>query len=374
MELGSGTITFVFVALCCLSAALGFEVTLIRSSCTQNLPYFRELESEGTECYRLFHGATQGAPGLTVDKYGPQLLLQTFREKPDREEIDRIAAAVMQAWAQEDKTLPPLDTVIWRHRGKQVETFVLELGRERELSTDVVGKELGLRYDLSFQLQRRDPLLYLDFRVVRRWLRSQDLAGKSVLNLFAYTCGASVAALAAGAARVASVDFSETALAVGRRNVALNALPADRCEWVAPALPPCGNTPGLPRRPARRRAGAGRWRWAGARPLLVPGRRPGRPVRPRGAGPAHVGHVRLRRGGHPPGLPRAVQAGGAGGAARRAGAGHEPPRGRGRRGVGAGAGALCGQGGEAASLGDDDGARGGLSQPGRTAPLEDRAL
>ena len=39
-----------------------------------------ELAGQGTECYRLFHGSQEGAPGLTVDRYGPQLLVQSFHQ------------------------------------------------------------------------------------------------------------------------------------------------------------------------------------------------------------------------------------------------------------------------------------------------------
>lgn len=30
----------------------------------------RKLMDEKTDCYRLFHGAVEGCPGLTVDRYG----------------------------------------------------------------------------------------------------------------------------------------------------------------------------------------------------------------------------------------------------------------------------------------------------------------
>ena len=33
-----------------------------------------------TSCYRVFHGTIEGVEGLTIDRYGAQLLLQTFRE------------------------------------------------------------------------------------------------------------------------------------------------------------------------------------------------------------------------------------------------------------------------------------------------------
>ena len=36
-------------------------------------------EEEST-CYRLFHGAVEGIPGLAIDRYGPIALAQTWRE------------------------------------------------------------------------------------------------------------------------------------------------------------------------------------------------------------------------------------------------------------------------------------------------------
>ena len=35
-----------------------------------------ELHRQATDCYRLFHGSQEGSPGLTVDRYGPLLLVQ----------------------------------------------------------------------------------------------------------------------------------------------------------------------------------------------------------------------------------------------------------------------------------------------------------
>src|SRR5690606_31998335 len=46
-----------------------------------------ELHSQHTDCYRLFHGSQEGAPGLTVDRYGPQLLVQSFHTPLQREAL-----------------------------------------------------------------------------------------------------------------------------------------------------------------------------------------------------------------------------------------------------------------------------------------------
>jgi len=61
----------------------------------------------------------------------------------------------------------------------------------------------------------------MDMRLVRRWLL-QHSNERNVLNLFAYTCSLSVAALAGGASRVTNVDLSKTSIAWGKRNHQLN--------------------------------------------------------------------------------------------------------------------------------------------------------
>src|SRR3546814_19144674 len=58
-------------------------------------------------------------------------------------------------------------------------------------------------------------------RYVRRWVQG-NAQGKRVLNLFAYTCGFSVAEIAGGAEHVVNLDMSSAALTRGRENPRLN--------------------------------------------------------------------------------------------------------------------------------------------------------
>jgi len=51
--------------------------------------------------------------------------------------------------------------------------------------------------------------------------------GRSVLNLFAYTCGVGICAAHAGASRVLNVDFAKSSLAVGESNAELNGVSAN---------------------------------------------------------------------------------------------------------------------------------------------------
>jgi len=90
-----------------------------------------------------------------------------------------------------------------------------------EPSAEHVCREAGASFAVRARHRGQDPWLFLDLRAGRRRLR--ELApGRSVLNLFAYTCAAGVAAARAGASEVWNVDFSRSALEVGRRNAELN--------------------------------------------------------------------------------------------------------------------------------------------------------
>jgi 23S rRNA (guanine2445-N2)-methyltransferase / 23S rRNA (guanine2069-N7)-methyltransferase len=89
-------------------------------------------------------------------------------------------------------------------------------------------------YDAQFEVNLSDYLdtgLFLDHRWARRELGklSHD---KSVLNLFAYTCSASVHAALGGAKDVTSVDLSKTYLAWGQRNFTLNKLYGRQYQFV----------------------------------------------------------------------------------------------------------------------------------------------
>jgi 23S rRNA (guanine2445-N2)-methyltransferase / 23S rRNA (guanine2069-N7)-methyltransferase len=83
---------------------------------------------------------------------------------------------------------------------------------------------------LRFEVILADHLdtgLCLDDRLLRRNLLAQSV-DRDVLNLFADTCTASVAAAVGGARSTTSIDPSAASLAWGHRNVALNEVECDR--------------------------------------------------------------------------------------------------------------------------------------------------
>ena len=101
--------------------------------------------------------------------------------------------------------------------------------------------ENGVRYELSFKEgysvglfldQRDNRRRFLTNHVAARFpLFPGGMAGREVLNTFAYTCGFSVTAAKAGA-RVTSLDLSRKYLDWGTRNFALNGLDAGAHEFI----------------------------------------------------------------------------------------------------------------------------------------------
>ena len=167
------------------------------------------LHAEETTCYRLFHGVAEGAPGVTVDRYGPGLLVQTFREATARAEIEAVAGRV-------EELLGLGLRLTWNHRGEGRSGFDAHFPQAAP-TEPVWGRERGLAVDVRLRHRGLDPLLFVDLRAGRRWIGAHA-KGASVLNLFAYTGASGLAAQAGGAAEVWNVDFARGALEVAAEN------------------------------------------------------------------------------------------------------------------------------------------------------------
>jgi 23S rRNA (cytosine1962-C5)-methyltransferase len=176
-----------------------------------------ELHAQGTDCYRLFHGSQEGASGLTIDRYGPQLLIQSFHNSLDRESL-LAAHALVNSHLGLDTSLVYNDRSQGNSRIDRNDTVYKADDTALE---DMIGHEWGLNYRVRGRHAGQDPLLFLDLRNARGWVKDHS-AGKSVLNLFAYTCGVGLSAAAGGANEVCNLDFAEGNLAVGRENGLLN--------------------------------------------------------------------------------------------------------------------------------------------------------
>lgn len=181
-------------------------------------PLLTRLHAEQTDAYRLFHGSVENHPGLTVDRYGPLLLIQTFHHPLDNQQRQYLEAFYAEV-------LPDLHA-IYNDRSHSHSRISNPLPEAQRIiaETRYQFSELGLRYHIQARHAGQDPWLFLDLRAGRRHVQ-QTTAGQSVLNLFAYTCGIGLAAAASGAAYVVNVDFAESSLRVGKDNARLNDLP-----------------------------------------------------------------------------------------------------------------------------------------------------
>jgi 23S rRNA (guanine2445-N2)-methyltransferase / 23S rRNA (guanine2069-N7)-methyltransferase len=130
----------------------------------------------------------------------------------------------------------PLDHVVLKVRRRQREGAQVEARREGGERFEI--GEGGHRFVVNLT-DRLDTGIYLDHRRIRAMI-AELVPGKSFLNLFAYTCTATVYAAAANAARTTSVDLSRTYLSWGEENLARNRpasyaneiVRADCLEWL----------------------------------------------------------------------------------------------------------------------------------------------
>ncbi|MBT8766499.1 class I SAM-dependent methyltransferase [Metapseudomonas boanensis] len=168
---------------------------------------------------RLFHGRGrrwEGLEQITADWLQGVLLVSLFREPAADELADLkamlLALAKSPAWHQSKA-----HTLLLQHRYQLDSATEFLVGDEIE---EWHITENGLRFKLDIG-KKQNSGLFLDMRYGRRWVQ-QQASGKRVLNLFAYTCGFSVAAIAGGAEHVVNLDMARAALSRGRDNHRLN--------------------------------------------------------------------------------------------------------------------------------------------------------
>jgi len=191
----------------------------------------REVFVDGAEttAYRRIHGAADGHRGWYVDRLGEYFLAST-------DGVD--AEAELPGWLTDLAARSGVRGVYHRRLDRQIRGASPESACPRpvwgEGAPDVFEVlENGLCYALSFD-EGYSVGLFLDQRDNRRrflvnWIgpefpvRAEGLKGAKVLNVFAYTCGFSVAAAKSGAL-VTSLDLSKKYLEWGRRNFEVNGL------------------------------------------------------------------------------------------------------------------------------------------------------
>jgi 23S rRNA (cytosine1962-C5)-methyltransferase len=168
---------------------------------------------------RLFNGFYEGCPELIIDLYAQTAIIFNHADEPSA------WLPVIQA-VQERLQLrfPWLRAVILKTRKAP------DLASRRGVmlygeQADQKICEHGVWYAIDAFISQ-DASFYLDTRQLRLWT-IQTLAGKRVLNTFAYTGSLGIAAMAGGALRVVQMDQNRIYLNLAKASASLNGFQVD---------------------------------------------------------------------------------------------------------------------------------------------------
>ncbi len=167
-----------------------------------------------TTAYRLINAESDGLPGLVVDKYGDFLVIQcgTMGIEVRKEQLVRLLMEELRPAGIIERS--DMDT-------RPQEGLSAQSGHLRgELPPpELLVYENGLPFGVNL-LTGHKTGLYLDQRDNRQIVcQPHFVAGKDVLNVFAYTGGFAVVAAAHGAHSIINLDSSVAVLEQAERNV-----------------------------------------------------------------------------------------------------------------------------------------------------------
>ena len=178
----------------------------------------------GTNAYRLIHSEGDFLSGLTVDVYGDFLVAEFNTAGIDawKPVIVKILQKHFPAYSIFERS----DSDLRKWEGLKRSVGVLT-GKEPPEAIEI--QEHGLLFGVDIKGGQKTGF-FLDQRESREVVRGLS-AGKRVLNCFAYTGGFSVYAAKGGAKEVVSVESSEPAVEMGRKNFERNGLSAEQSVW-----------------------------------------------------------------------------------------------------------------------------------------------
>ncbi len=188
-----------------------------------------QIDTRSSNAYRLVNGEGDFLPGLTVDRYADFLMIQLYCNgwRPHLKMLADLLQELLAPRGIYEKSRPQktreLEAI---SDSKQYGRLLAGIAAPQPL--EVVENNLNFLVNLELGLNSG---LFLDQRNNRRDLAAK-VRGKRFLNLFAYTGAFSVAAAAAGASRVTSVDVSPGYTDWAKKNFAANRLNPARHEFI----------------------------------------------------------------------------------------------------------------------------------------------
>lgn len=185
------------------------------------------VKKQGINCYRLYD-ADMPEYAVAIDIYDQWVHIQEYAppKSVDPEKAQNRLREVLDAVPVALKI--DRDKVVLKQRMMQKGRKQYEKQDQQNQLMEVQEGNCRLYVNLHDYL---DTGLFLDHRPIRSEI--EVLAkNKDFLNLFSYTCTASVHAAMGGARSTTSVDMSTTYLNWGRKNLTLNGLPETHHEFI----------------------------------------------------------------------------------------------------------------------------------------------
>lgn len=202
-----------------------FWETMLSRALRERVALGLHREGSDTSCYRLVHGEGDNLPGLIIDWYDGVCVMQAHSAGMFRARL-QIAEALKAVYGDSLKAVydKSSGTAPFKAGLDLVDGYIYR--RPGFNDDDQIVSEYGHRFIVNWTEGQKTGF-FLDQRENRR-LVERYAAGRNVLNLFCYTGGFSIYALAGGAVHVDSVDSSRKAMELVGRNVALNGFSASQ--------------------------------------------------------------------------------------------------------------------------------------------------
>ena len=197
---------------------------------------------EDLHCCRVIFGEADGFPGLTVDRFGPVLVVQVLSLGMEHIQ-DRLLPILAQVLRRDGQDIAGIylrnDVALREKEGLTQSKGWFPLPGEAQ--PDLTGANIvenGIRYRVDF-INGQKTGFFLDQKYNRQAVARLSM-GRTVLDCFTHTGSFALNAALGGAAHVTAVDVSEAAVEMARANAARNGLTARMdflCENVFDLLP-----------------------------------------------------------------------------------------------------------------------------------------
>ncbi|MBE6764872.1 MAG: class I SAM-dependent rRNA methyltransferase [Ruminococcaceae bacterium] len=188
--------------------------------------YRRTVMGADLDCCRMVFGESDGMPGLTVDRFGTVLVVQTLSLGMERhkEEVMELLVSVLEEYGCKTTGIFERNDVAIREREGMTQGKGWMPGYEGD-TTDVIIVENGIKYHVDIENGQKTGF-FLDQKF-NRAACAKIAKGRRVLDCFTHTGSFALNCAAGGAQSVTAVDISQDALDTASANAQLNGLDVD---------------------------------------------------------------------------------------------------------------------------------------------------